>query len=61
MIKEFEKTNIGLMIYYLGIDIKQGEDGIFVNQKMFAREVLKKFKMEDCSRVNTIVECGVKM
>ena len=27
MIKEFEKKNIGLRIYYLGIEIKQGEDG----------------------------------
>jgi hypothetical protein len=32
-----------------------------VNQEKFAREVLKKFKMSDCARVNTLVECGVKM
>jgi hypothetical protein len=48
MIKEFEMMDIGLMSYYLRIEIKQGEDGIFVNQEKFARKILKKFKIEDC-------------
>jgi hypothetical protein len=48
MIKEFEMMDIGLMSYYLKIEIKQGEDGIFVNQEKFARKILKKFKIEDC-------------
>jgi hypothetical protein len=61
MITEFEMTNIGLMSYYLGIEIKQGEDVIFVNQEKFVREILKKFKMKDYAKVNTLVECGVKM
>jgi hypothetical protein len=61
MIKEFEMMNIGFMFYYLGSEIKQEEDGIFVSQEKFARDVLMKFKMEDCIRVNTPVECGVKM
>jgi len=61
MIKEFEMMNIGLMAYYLGIEIKQGEDEIFVNRKKFAREVLKKFKIKDCARINTLVDYRVKM
>ena len=31
-----------------------------MNQGKFAREVLKKFKMEDCAKVNILVKCGVK-
>jgi hypothetical protein len=61
MIKEFEMMNIDLMSYYLEIEIKQGKDIIFVNKEKFAKEVLEKFKMENCTRVNTMVECGVKM
>eukprot|EP00258_Populus_trichocarpa_P029770 XP_024445789.1 uncharacterized protein LOC112324984 [Populus trichocarpa] len=61
MIKEFEMTDIGLMTYYLGTEIEQGEDRIFVNQEKFAKEILKKLKMEDCAKVNTLVECEVKM
>jgi len=32
-----------------------------MNQKKFAKEILKKFKIEDCAKVNSLVECGVKM
>jgi hypothetical protein len=32
-----------------------------MNQEKFARKVLKKFKMEDCAKVNTRVECEMKM
>jgi len=31
MIKEFEMTDIGLMLYYLGIEVRQKEDGIFIS------------------------------
>jgi hypothetical protein len=61
MVKEFEMTYIGLMSYYLRIEIKQGEDEIFVNKKKFVKEILKKFKIEDYAKANTPVECRVKM
>jgi len=48
-------TYIGIISYYLGIAIKQRKDGIFVNQEKFTREILKKFKIEDCTKVNTPV------
>ncbi|KAH9650236.1 hypothetical protein KPL70_026291 [Citrus sinensis] len=47
MIKEFEMTNIRLMAYYLGIEVKQKEEGIFISQESYAKEILKKFKMND--------------
>ena len=50
-----------LMTYYLGIEIKQGEDGIFMNQEKFTKEILKNFKIKDCAKVNTLVECGERM
>ena len=50
---EFEMIDIGLMTYYLGIEIKEGVNGIFVNQEKFAMDVLKKFKIEDCAKRNT--------
>ncbi|XP_028110771.1 uncharacterized protein LOC114309257 [Camellia sinensis] len=54
-------TNIGLMAYYLGIEVKQMENGIFISQEGYAKEILKKFKMIDCKPINTPVECGVKL
>ena len=35
------------------MEVKQGHDGVFVCQKKFAKEILKKFHMEDCKDINT--------
>ena len=61
MAKEFEMTDIGLMSYYLGIEVKQEDKGIFITQEGYAKEVLKKFKMDDSNPVSTPIECGVKL
>ncbi|KAK3034863.1 hypothetical protein RJ639_032318 [Escallonia herrerae] len=47
MVREIEMTNMGLMSYYLGLEVKQMKDGIFMSQESYAKEVLKKFKMLD--------------
>ncbi|KAL0554273.1 hypothetical protein IC582_008190 [Cucumis melo] len=39
MTQEFEMTDIGLMSYYLGIEVKQSEEGIFISQERYTREV----------------------
>ncbi|XP_057787939.1 uncharacterized mitochondrial protein AtMg00810-like [Salvia miltiorrhiza] len=61
MTKEFEMTDIGLMTYYLGVEVKQLKNGIFITQEGYVKEILKKFKMEDCKAINTLVECGIKL
>ncbi|KAK2456950.1 putative mitochondrial protein [Trifolium repens] len=61
MTKEFEMTNIGLMSYYLGIEVKQEDQGILITQEGYAKEVLKKFKMDDANPVSTPMECGIKL
>ncbi|KAK2966107.1 hypothetical protein RJ640_001521 [Escallonia rubra] len=61
MAQEFEMTDIGLMSYYLGIEVKQRDNGIFIFQEGYAKEILKKFKMDDSNLVSTPVECGVKL
>ena len=37
LIKEFEMTDIGFITCYLGIEIKQWEDEIFISQEKFAK------------------------
>jgi hypothetical protein len=61
MFKEFEMTDNGLMSYFLGIEVKQENDGIFISQKKYMREILKKFKMDSCNAVNTPVATGLKL
>lgn len=40
MMQVFEMTDLGLMTYFLGMEIKQGSDEIFICQKKYAREIL---------------------
>ncbi|KAE8673808.1 hypothetical protein F3Y22_tig00111772pilonHSYRG00252 [Hibiscus syriacus] len=56
MMKGFEMTNMGLMAYYLGIEVKQQKDGIFISQESYAKEILKKFKMENFGLVSRYME-----
>ncbi|KAL5765296.1 hypothetical protein ACOSQ2_017890 [Xanthoceras sorbifolium] len=49
------------MVYYLGIEVKQQNNGIFISQESYAKEILKKFRMENCKPISTPVECGVKL
>jgi len=44
MISYFEMTNLGLMSYFLGIEVIQQDDGIYISQKKYVDNILKKFK-----------------
>ncbi|XP_047331723.1 uncharacterized mitochondrial protein AtMg00810-like [Impatiens glandulifera] len=61
MKKEFEMTDLGLMKYFLGLEVKQSEEGIFISQERYAFEILKKLKMEDCNPVSTPMKPGTKL
>jgi len=53
MMKVFEMSNLGLMTYYLGMYIKQNQDEVFVCQRKYGKQILKKFHMEECKSMNT--------
>ncbi|KZV41734.1 retrovirus-related Pol polyprotein from transposon TNT 1-94 [Dorcoceras hygrometricum] len=53
MMEIFEMTNLGLMTFFLGMEIKQSEFEVFICQKKYAKEILKKFKLEDCKQMGT--------
>lgn len=53
-------ANIGLLSYFLDIEVKQIEDGMFISREGYARKILKKFKMCDCLLVSTPLKCGIK-
>ncbi|CAN0919070.1 Retrovirus-related Pol polyprotein from transposon RE2 [Linum grandiflorum] len=54
-------TNIRLISCYLGIEVSQKEDYIFILQSGFAKDILKKFKMENRNPIKTQVEVGIKL
>ena len=53
MMKGFEMTDLGLMTFFLGMEIKQAEHEVFIYQKKYAKDILKKFKLEECNAAST--------
>ncbi|XP_039129017.1 uncharacterized mitochondrial protein AtMg00820-like [Dioscorea cayenensis subsp. rotundata] len=39
--KEFDMTDLGLMKYFLGLEVNQSEKGVHVSQKKYAKDLLK--------------------
>lgn len=58
---EFEMTNLGLMRYFLGIEVHQSNDGIFIPQSKYENDVLKSFNMAKCKATPTRVMTGLKL
>ncbi|GJS81932.1 putative ribonuclease H-like domain-containing protein [Tanacetum coccineum] len=50
MNKKFQMSSIGKLTFFLGLQVKQKEDGIFISQDKYVTEILKKFGFTD---VNT--------
>jgi len=61
MMDEFDMTDIGLMHYFLGIEVVQSTSGIFMSQKKYVREILNRFRMQDCNPTSTPMEFGLKL
>jgi len=53
MSRVFDMTDLGLMSFFLGMEVKQDYGGVFICQKKYAREILKKIRMEDCKSTAT--------
>lgn len=61
MVQAFEMTYLGLMTYFLGMKINQKENEVFVFQKKYAKEILKKLKLEKCKSMGTDMNLKEKL
>ena len=53
MSKKFEIAIIGELIFFLGFQVKQMREGIFISQEKYTNDLLKRFKMDECKPINT--------
>ena len=58
---EFDMTDLGKMRYFLGLEFLQRSDGIFINQKKYALEVLQRFGMDKTNSVHNPIVHGFKL
>ena len=50
---KFEMKDLGMMHYFLGMEVWQSADGISLGQGKYAVEILKRFEMMDCKAMTT--------
>jgi hypothetical protein len=58
---EFEMKDLGLMHYFLGLEVWQSPERIFLNQGKYTVEILKRFDMLECKSMNTPMEVKLKL
>jgi hypothetical protein len=61
MHNEFEMSLLGELSFFLGLQICQSNQGIFISQTKYIREMLKRFRMEDCKPVITPMQTNCKL
>ncbi|CAM8932620.1 unnamed protein product [Rhodiola kirilowii] len=61
MQSEFQMSMVGEMCYFLGLQVKQKVDGIFISQSKYARNLIKKFDLEKATHKRTPAETHVKV
>ncbi|KAK6151857.1 hypothetical protein DH2020_014492 [Rehmannia glutinosa] len=58
---KFEMSMMGELTFFLGLQVKQMKDGIFISQTKYTIDLMKKFGMEEISSVKIPMNTSVKM
>ena len=61
MNKEFEMSMFGGIKFFVGLQIQQNKNCIYITQSKYIKEILKKFGMEDSKPVGTPMCIGIKL
>ena len=58
---EFEIKDLGMMHYFLGMEVWQNADGISLGQGKYTVDILKRFRMMDCKAMATPMASNLKL
>jgi transposase len=61
MHNEFEMSSLGELSFFLGIQICQRNQGIFISKTKYIREMLKRLGMEYCKPIITPTQTSCKL
>ncbi|GJR34424.1 uncharacterized mitochondrial protein-like protein [Tanacetum coccineum] len=56
MHEKFQMSSMGELTFFLGLQVKQKKDGIFISQDKYVEEILKKFRFTEVKTASTPME-----
>jgi hypothetical protein len=59
MKREFDMTDLGKMKFFLGVEVVQNDEGIYLSQN--ALEILERFGLENANSVRNLMVPGIKL
>jgi hypothetical protein len=59
--KKFERTDLGFLHYFLGLQVLQTNEGIFLSQSKYVCDLLHHFHMDDYKPVPSPFQSGLKL
>ncbi|XP_065624874.1 uncharacterized mitochondrial protein AtMg00810-like [Quercus suber] len=61
MNREFEMSMVGELNYFLGFQVKQRKDGIFISQEKYAKNLVKRFGLDSKKHTSTPMSSSAKL
>ena len=61
MKKEYEISMVGELNYFLGLQVKQRKDEIFISQDKYAKNLVKRFGLDSKKHASTPMSSSIKM
>ena len=57
----FEMSMVGELTYFLGLQVKQTDSGIYINQAKYARNLVKRFGLDNAAHPRTPMAANAKL
>ena len=57
----FEMSMVGELTYFLGLQVKQTDSGININQAKYARNLVKRFGLDNAAHARTLMAANAKL
>ena len=57
----FEMSMVGELTYFLGLQVKQTNSGIYINQAKYARNLVKRFGLDNAAHAKTPMAANAKL
>ncbi|XP_022883335.1 uncharacterized protein LOC111400129 [Olea europaea var. sylvestris] len=59
--QEFEMSMVGELSYFLGLQVRQTEDGLFISQSKYTKDLVKRFGLDSKKHTRTPMSTSLKL